>query len=374
MDQCPRLHDVMGIFHRLEAEQICGDVRQPGASLTVTTGRKNRNPGAKADAQHICAINPGARKLWTWYSPTKGAGILSGSKRYAQSRKDGQIQYAPVGVQGEEWLQHEEQVKETALRPGEALKRHLPEDHFSSEKQRERRYRVLTGSDYQFLEVQEGKEIYVSRTYQAVMRCKDEEGKEHRVEFSFPYISAKKSITHVKALLVASCFRHKLLARARNTIVHAEQQRLRFLGKRQANSVKNLHNVPHNRNNSAAASRKKLAELANRGADQMNRMLGYHLLPTTIGSFEDDIEDGLTSSYFDLEANLEQNDQRAGLKDKEEILKIMKKQKVSFDEARLIRQQRLLKKNNIDPATGLPLDPKFVTFGGPSPSSSSSTS
>lgn len=77
----------------------------------------------------------------------------------------------------------------------------------------------------------------------------------------------------------------------------------------------------------------------------MNRMLGYHLLPTTIGSFEDDIEDGLTSSYFDLEANLEQNDQRAGLKDKEEILKIMKKQKVSFDEARLIRQQRLLKKN-----------------------------
>lgn len=126
-------------------------------------------------------------------------------------------------------------------------------------------------------------------------------------------------------------------------------------------------------------------------------MLGYHLLPTTIGSFEDDIEDGLTSSYFDLEANLEQNDQRAGLKDKEEILKIMKKQKVSFDEARLIRQQRLLKKNvrlhmafalpdtvgltfefhilqNIDPATGLPLDPKFVTFGGPSPSSSSSTS
>lgn len=83
-------------------------------------------------------------------------------------------------------MQHEEQVKETALRPGEALKRHLPEDHFSSEKQRERRYRVLTGSDYQFLEVQEGKEIYVSRTYQAVMRCKDEEGKEHRVEFSFP--------------------------------------------------------------------------------------------------------------------------------------------------------------------------------------------
>ncbi|CDS12566.1 hypothetical protein LRAMOSA04760 [Lichtheimia ramosa] len=116
--------------------------------------------------------------------------------------------------------------------------------------------------------------------------------------------------------------------------------------------------------------RKRILDLANRGADQMNRILGYHLLPTTLGSFEDDIQDGLTSSQFDLEANLDQDDQRAGLKDKEEILKIMKKQKVSFDEARLIRQQRLLKKNNIDPATGLPLDPKFVTFGSPSSSSS----
>lgn len=94
--------------------------------------------------------------------------------------------------------------------------------------------------------------------------------------------------------------------------------------------------------------RKRILDLANRGADQMNRMLGYHLLPTTLGSFEDDIQDGLTSSQFDLEANLDQDDQRAGLKDKEEILKIMKKQKVSFDEARLIRQQRLLKKNVSD--------------------------
>lgn len=78
----------------------------------------------------------------------------------------------------------------------------------------------------------------------------------------------------------------------------------------------------------------------------MNRLLGYHLLPTSIGSFEDDIEDGLSSTHFDLESqNIDQNDHRAGLKDKEEILKIMKKQKCSFDEARLIRQQRLLKKN-----------------------------
>ncbi|KAI9248185.1 hypothetical protein BY458DRAFT_56909 [Sporodiniella umbellata] len=97
-------------------------------------------------------------------------------------------------------------------------------------------------------------------------------------------------------------------------------------------------------------------------ADKANRLIGYHLLPTNEGSFETDIEDGLTSSQFDLTTNLDQEDERAGLKDKEEILKIMKKQKVSFDQARLIRQQRLLKKNNIDPDTGLPLDPKFVSF------------
>ncbi|KAI9345943.1 hypothetical protein BD770DRAFT_396607 [Pilaira anomala] len=97
-------------------------------------------------------------------------------------------------------------------------------------------------------------------------------------------------------------------------------------------------------------------------ADKTNRLFGYHLLPTNAGSFESDIEDGLTSSQFDLTTNLDEEDSRAGLKDKEEILRIMKRQNVSFDEARLIRQQKILKKNNIDPITGLPLDPKFVQF------------
>lgn len=80
-------------------------------------------------------------------------------------------------------------------------------------------------------------------------------------------------------------------------------------------------------------------------ADKTNRLFGYHLLPTNAGSFESDIEDGLTSSQFDLTTNLDEEDSRAGLKDKEEILRIMKRQNVSFDEARLIRQQRILKKN-----------------------------
>ncbi|KAI8886551.1 hypothetical protein K501DRAFT_243975 [Backusella circina FSU 941] len=108
--------------------------------------------------------------------------------------------------------------------------------------------------------------------------------------------------------------------------------------------------------------RKHLNEGLSIIANKFNRLLGYHLLPTNAGSFESDIEDGLTSSQFDLTSNINEEDSRAGLKDKEEIMRIMKKQKCTFDEARLIRQQKLLKKNNIDPATGLPLDPKFVSF------------
>ncbi|KAI9302771.1 hypothetical protein BJ944DRAFT_269408 [Cunninghamella echinulata] len=91
--------------------------------------------------------------------------------------------------------------------------------------------------------------------------------------------------------------------------------------------------------------RQKLADLASEIANHTNRLIGYHLLPTNVGSFEDDIEDGLTSSQFDLTNNLSEHETRAGLKDKEEILKIMRKQKVSFDQARLIRQQNILKKN-----------------------------
>jgi len=96
----------------------------------------------------------------------------------------------------------------------------------------------------------------------------------------------------------------------------------------------------------AFACRKHVSAGLSQLANQMNRLIGYHLLPTTAGSFEEDIEDGLTSSNFDIEAhNVEEGDGRAGLNHKEEILKIMKRQGCSFDEARLIRQQRLLKKN-----------------------------
>ncbi|RKP26370.1 hypothetical protein SYNPS1DRAFT_14294, partial [Syncephalis pseudoplumigaleata] len=79
-------------------------------------------------------------------------------------------------------------------------------------------------------------------------------------------------------------------------------------------------------------------------------------------AFRRDIEDGLSSSNFDLRANVADDDTRPGL-DADEVRRIMKDEGCSFDEARLIRQQRVLQRNNIDPRTGLPRDPKLVTFG-----------
>ncbi|CAG8442042.1 1442_t:CDS:2 [Funneliformis caledonium] len=90
----------------------------------------------------------------------------------------------------------------------------------------------------------------------------------------------------------------------------------------------------------------------------------YQRLPTVFSSnsFQNDIENGLTSETFDLEQNIIEGDSRPGLEDSEEIKRIMEVEHVNFDQARLIRQQRKFKTNNIDPQTGLPRDPKLVTF------------
>ncbi|RUS22334.1 hypothetical protein BC937DRAFT_89634 [Endogone sp. FLAS-F59071] len=86
--------------------------------------------------------------------------------------------------------------------------------------------------------------------------------------------------------------------------------------------------------------------LRHRIAELVNKTLGYRRLPFfNTGSFEQDIEDGLTSVTFDLNQNIEDGDTRPGLSDTEEIKRIMSRRGVSFDEARLIRQQQLLKKN-----------------------------
>ncbi|KAF7591961.1 hypothetical protein BBP40_000808 [Aspergillus hancockii] len=86
----------------------------------------------------------------------------------------------------------------------------------------------------------------------------------------------------------------------------------------------------------------------------------YDRLPS---SFADDLEAGLSSSQFDLSANLADGDARAGLDNnaKREVRKIMKRQRVGFDEARRIYTEQHFAKNNIGP-DGRPRDPKFVSF------------
>ncbi|KAJ9078873.1 hypothetical protein DSO57_1002110 [Entomophthora muscae] len=78
-------------------------------------------------------------------------------------------------------------------------------------------------------------------------------------------------------------------------------------------------------------------------------------------SFSRDIEAGLTSSSFNTTQNLLDGDSRPGL-DADDVKLIMEQERCSFDQARLIRQKRLMQKNNIDPDTGMPLDPKAPVF------------
>lgn len=84
-------------------------------------------------------------------------------------------------------------------------------------------------------------------------------------------------------------------------------------------------------------------------------------------SFENDIEEGLSSEQFNIHANASGGDSRSGLDDeaKAEILKIMRgsifRGKTTFDEARRIYMERTLMRQGIG-ADGMPRDPKFVSF------------
>lgn len=86
----------------------------------------------------------------------------------------------------------------------------------------------------------------------------------------------------------------------------------------------------------------------------------YSRLPN---SFASDIEAGLSSSTFDLSGNVESGDSRAGLDDtaKKEVLAIMKKRRMNFDQARKVYMENRFQANGIG-ADGLPRDPKFVSF------------
>ncbi|KAI1502269.1 hypothetical protein F5X99DRAFT_379671 [Biscogniauxia marginata] len=88
--------------------------------------------------------------------------------------------------------------------------------------------------------------------------------------------------------------------------------------------------------------------------------LWYSRLPS---SFAADMEAGLSSDTFDLGANVESGDGRAGLDDaaKAEVLRIMKKRRMRFDDARRVYMEQRFSANGIAP-DGRPRDPKFVSF------------
>ncbi|KAF5383766.1 hypothetical protein D9615_003770 [Tricholomella constricta] len=83
---------------------------------------------------------------------------------------------------------------------------------------------------------------------------------------------------------------------------------------------------------------------------------------TPLSTFSQQVNAGMSSSAFDIEANLRDGDSRSGLDERgtQEVMEIMRQQRVNFDQARLIRHNRILAQNGIDPS-GMPLDSKAVT-------------
>ncbi|KIM88214.1 hypothetical protein PILCRDRAFT_814120 [Piloderma croceum F 1598] len=87
--------------------------------------------------------------------------------------------------------------------------------------------------------------------------------------------------------------------------------------------------------------------------------LGHY---TPLSSFADQAHAGMSSNAFDIEANIRDGDPRAGLDERgtQEVMEIMRRERVNFDQARLMRHNQILARNGID-STGIPLDSKAVT-------------
>jgi len=90
---------------------------------------------------------------------------------------------------------------------------------------------------------------------------------------------------------------------------------------------------------------------------------GSYLYSRLPSSFAGDAEAGLSSSNFDLTGNVEAGDSRGGLDAtaKREILRIMQRRRMQFDEARRFYMEQRFQANGIG-ADGRPKDPKFVSF------------
>ncbi|KZW00011.1 hypothetical protein EXIGLDRAFT_723168 [Exidia glandulosa HHB12029] len=109
--------------------------------------------------------------------------------------------------------------------------------------------------------------------------------------------------------------------------------------------------------------RAKIAPLVPpRVANRLPYFRHYAYSPLPGSSFADQAAGGLSSSTFDLEGNIFGGDSRVGLDEHgaAEVNDIMRREHVSFDQARVIRQQRYLARNGIDPS-GMPLDSKAIT-------------
>ena len=80
-------------------------------------------------------------------------------------------------------------------------------------------------------------------------------------------------------------------------------------------------------------------------------------------TFQEDAEAGLHSSNFNLSENIEAEDSRRGLDEgaKQEVYRIMKLRKVTFDEARRMYTEDRFGREGIG-ADGRPLDRKAVMF------------
>lgn len=109
----------------------------------------------------------------------------------------------------------------------------------------------------------------------------------------------------------------------------------------------------------------QIQDLGSRLRYTFTREYMYSRLPSSFvsNSFADDMEAGLSSSTFDLGTNIDGGDSRAGLDDsaKREILRIMKKRRLNFDQARRVYMEQRFADNGIG-ADGRPRDPKFVSF------------
>ncbi|TIB69247.1 hypothetical protein E3Q22_02057 [Wallemia mellicola] len=90
------------------------------------------------------------------------------------------------------------------------------------------------------------------------------------------------------------------------------------------------------------------------------RMNKHEYIPL---DFNSQLEAGISSNTFNLDENITEDEARQGLDARgvEEIDRMMRREGLTFDQARLKRHNKILADNGIS-SDGKPKDPKFVSF------------